>query len=121
MEGSGRQEDSEHLESVLMGTRFGGQREDEMSVMVSALTHVVAGGGNDTGGFRQKRLREEGCDRLQFPESGPAGFSDFSYQGSPSYMHGEHLFTMQIVLYIFMKKCTEFCDDYCRFFESRYE
>lgn len=87
MEGSGRQEDSEHLESVLMGTRFGGQREDEMSVMVSALTHVVAGGGNDTGGFRQKRLREEGCDRLQFPESGPAGFSDFSYQGSPSYMH----------------------------------
>ncbi|KAK1371602.1 Ethylene-responsive transcription factor [Heracleum sosnowskyi] len=94
MEGSGsaRQEDREHLETVLMGTRFGRQREDEMSVMVSALTHVVAGGGNDSGsgGFGQKRQRDEGGDQHQLSESVPAGFlplQDFSQEGSPSYMH----------------------------------
>lgn len=91
--GSGRQEDREHLESVLMGTRFRRQREDEMSVMVSALTHVVAGGGNDsgTGGFGQKRQRDEGGDHHQISESVPGGllpFQDFSNEGSPSYMHG---------------------------------
>ncbi|XP_074335423.1 ethylene-responsive transcription factor ABR1-like [Apium graveolens] len=77
-----------------MGTRFGRQREEEMSVMVSALTHVVAGGGNDSGGgggFGHKRQRDEGGDHHQFTESVPGGgllpFQDFSNEGSPSYLH----------------------------------
>ncbi|XP_071728715.1 ethylene-responsive transcription factor ABR1-like [Rutidosis leptorrhynchoides] len=47
------------LERVVGRPMFGGSREEEMSVMVSALSHVVAGGGSPDSFVEHKRQREE--------------------------------------------------------------
>lgn len=98
MDGSGRQE-GPHMGSAVRGATLRGDNRREEEIMVSALAHVMAGGGNDGGGSGSgtgtKREREEevGDHRhhnylSQQVSQGFPPYGDVSLVGSPSFMHG---------------------------------
>lgn len=69
------------------GATFGADKNKEEEIMVSALAHVIAGGG-----------RKDGADYHHLPthHSEPESqvfshYADLSVAGSPSLMHGQRL------------------------------